>query len=87
MLFRSEAGVAYVRPRGAFYLMADVSPAGESLPFARRLLEEERVSVVPGSAFGAGGEGWVRLSLCVAPETLTAGVARLAAAVRRPARV
>ena len=79
------AGVRYIRPRGAFYLMADVSPAGESLPFARRLLEEERVSVVPGSAFGPGGEGWVRISLCVEPETLTAGIARLAAAVRRAA--
>lgn len=78
-----EAGVAYVRPRGAFYLMADVSPAGESLAFATRLLQEDHVSVVPGSAFGPGGEGWVRVSLCVDPDVLREGVARLAAAVSR----
>ncbi len=75
------AGVAYVRPRGAFYLMVDVSPAGESLPFAKRLLEQEHVSVVPGSAFGPGGEGWVRVSLCVDPDVLREGLTRLAGAV------
>jgi aspartate/methionine/tyrosine aminotransferase len=78
-----EAGVGYVRPRGAFYLMADVSPAGGSLPFAKRLLQEEHVSVVPGSAFGPGGEGWVRVSLCVDPDVLREGLVRLAAAVDR----
>jgi aspartate/methionine/tyrosine aminotransferase len=82
-----EAGVAYVRPRGAFYLMADVSAAGESLPFARRLLEERRVAVVPGSAFGPRGEGWVRISLCVDPSVLVEGVGRLADAVRATAPV
>jgi len=80
-----EAGVRYVRPRGAFYLMVDVSPTGDSLPFARRLLEEQRVAVVPGSAFGPRGEGWVRVSLCVDPETLVEGVQRLAAVVREAA--
>jgi aspartate aminotransferase len=79
------AGVGYVRPRGAFYLMVDVSPAGDALSFARRLLAEQHVSVVPGSAFGPGGEGWVRVSLCVDPETLTAGLDRLCAAVRKAA--
>jgi aspartate/methionine/tyrosine aminotransferase len=77
-----EAGVGYVRPRGAFYLMVDVSPAGESLAFAKRLLEEDHVSIVPGSAFGPGGEGWVRVSLCVDPAELEEGIKRLCAAVR-----
>jgi aspartate/methionine/tyrosine aminotransferase len=80
-----EFGVDYVRPRGAFYLMVDVSAAGDSLSFAKRLLEEERVSVVPGSAFGPGGEGWVRVSLCVDPDELTEGVRRLCATTRRSA--
>ena len=79
------AGVGYVRPRGAFYLMVDVSPAGESLALAKRLLEEQHVSVVPGSAFGPRGEGWVRVSLCVEPATLAAGLDRLAATVRKEA--
>jgi aspartate/methionine/tyrosine aminotransferase len=78
-----ERGIGYVRPRGAFYLMADVSPAGESLAFAKRLLQEEHVSVVPGSAFGPGGEGWVRVSLCVDPGTLAAGLDRLGTALSR----
>jgi aspartate/methionine/tyrosine aminotransferase len=77
-----QAEVDHVRPRGAFYLMVDVSPAGESLPFAKRLLQEQQVSVVPGSAFGPGGEGWVRASLCVDPEVLREGIERLAALVR-----
>jgi aspartate/methionine/tyrosine aminotransferase len=76
-----SAGVAYVRPTGAFYLMVDVSQAGDSVPFAHRLLEEQRVSVVPGSAFGPSGEGWVRVSLCVAPEVLDEGLGRLAEAL------
>jgi aspartate/methionine/tyrosine aminotransferase len=76
--------VDYSRPRGAFYLMVDVSPARESsTDFARRLLVEEHVSVVPGIAFGPNGEGSVRVSLSVAPEALRTGVERLAAAVRR----
>jgi len=77
------AGVRYVRPAGAFYLMVDVSSAGESLSFAKRLLAEDRVSVVPGSAFGPGGEGWVRVSLCVEPDVLAEGIDRLCAAVGR----
>jgi aspartate/methionine/tyrosine aminotransferase len=81
MAILDEAGVAYVRPRGAFYLMADVSPTGASLPFATRLLQEDHVSVVPGSAFGPRGEGWVRVSLCVDPDVLREGVGRLARAV------
>jgi aspartate/methionine/tyrosine aminotransferase len=76
-----RAGVRYVRPRGAFYLMADVSPAGDSLSFTRRLLEERHVAVVPGTAFGPGGEGWVRVSLCIDPDVLAEGVERLAAEV------
>lgn len=81
MAILDAAGVGYVRSGGAFYLMVDVP--GESLPFAVRLLEEERVSAVPGSAFGPGGEGMVRVSLCVASDELEEGVRRLAAAVRR----
>jgi aspartate/methionine/tyrosine aminotransferase len=74
-------GVSYVRPRGAFYVLADVGGPGDA--FARRLLEEDGVAVVPGGAFGAGGEGMVRVSLTAADEVVAAGVERLAAAVER----
>jgi aspartate/methionine/tyrosine aminotransferase len=80
-----EAGVGYVRPRGAFYLMVDTSPAGASMDFARRLLLEEKVATVPGSAFGPGGEGMVRVSLATARDALERGLTRLAATVRRSA--
>ena len=78
-LARLEAGgVGYARPSGAFYVMADVADAGESSErFAHRLLRDTHVAVVPGSAFGAGGEGMVRVSLAAAPETIETGLERL----------
>jgi aspartate/methionine/tyrosine aminotransferase len=64
-LHRME-GVRVHRPRGAFYIFPDLShiaPRWESL--ALRLLEEERVVVVPGSAFGPSGAGCVRIAYTV----------------------
>ena len=56
-------GVSCVRPRGAFYVFPNVRrtgrPAGE---IAERLLSEAGVAVLPGTAFGAHGEGYLRLS-------------------------
>ena len=76
-------GIGYARPGGAFYVMVDVSGAGEpSEDFALRLLRERRVAVVPGSAFGANGEGMVRVSLAAARETIELGLERLAEALR-----
>ena len=71
--------VGYVRPSGAFFLMADVSATGmRSWDASVALLQEERVAVVPGAAFGSGGEGFVRLSLAAADETVSEGTRRLA---------
>jgi aspartate aminotransferase/aminotransferase len=73
------AGVSYVRPDAAFYLMVDV---GDDAPaFCRRLLLDQRVAVVPGDAFGAGGAGLVRVSLGASDEAVAEGVSRLAAAL------
>jgi aspartate/methionine/tyrosine aminotransferase len=78
-------GIGYARPSGAFYLMVDVSTAGEpSEELALRLLREQRVAVVPGSAFGANGEGYVRVSLAAAADAIEAGLGRLALALRPP---
>ena len=50
-------------PSGAFYVFPDIRSTGlSSQDFAMRLLEEERVAVVPGTAFGECGEGYVRCS-------------------------
>jgi aspartate aminotransferase len=74
-----DAGVPYVRPDAAFYLMVEVG--GDASAFCRRLLLEQRVAVVPGDAFGAGGAGLVRVSLGASDEAVAEGVSRLAAAL------
>lgn len=80
-----ERGVGYARPRGAFYVMVDVAAAGEpSEAFALRLLRERRVAVVPGSAFGEGGEGMVRVSLAATEQAVAVGLERLAAELGTP---
>ena len=61
-----KLGLHAMNPRGAFYIWTRV-PGGEtSAGFARRLLENSGVVVMPGTGFGAGGEGWFRFSLTVA---------------------
>ncbi len=75
----SLRGVPCVRPEGAFYLMVDVSAATpDSEQFALRLLAERHVAVAPGSAFGPGGEGMVRVSLAADRGALLEGLDRLA---------
>ena len=57
----ASMGLSCVEPRGAFYAFPNVSVSGfDDEAFAERLLQEERVAVVPGSAFGAAGAGHVR---------------------------
>jgi aspartate aminotransferase len=81
MALLDDAGVRYVRPQGAFYLMVELPSGADSRSFALSLLAEERVAVTPGIGFGRSGEGLVRISLSVAPDTLRSGVERLAGAV------
>lgn len=72
-------GVPAHPPVGAFYLWVDVRGGGvSSAGFAQSLLEQHQVAVVPGTDFGAEGEGWVRVSLAAAPEEIRDGVERLA---------
>jgi aminotransferase len=66
------------RPDGAFYLFVDVRGTGLlSREFAMQLLEEEKVAVVPGDAFGPGGEGFVRCSYATSLERLEAAADRI----------
>jgi aspartate aminotransferase len=82
-----EAGLLTVVPEGAFYVMADVSPAGlGSLEFARLLLAERQVSVAPGTAFGRVADRMVRVSLASADEHLREGLGRLCEQVAELAR-
>ena len=78
-----EAGLLISVPHGAFYIMADVSPAGlASRDFAMRIVREKGVSIAPGSAFGKIAAGAVRISLASSDEDLREGVGRICDAVR-----
>jgi len=58
-----EAGLPCHLPKGTFYAFADVRETGlDEMTFAKRLLEEEEVAVVPGTAFGPAGKGFIRAS-------------------------
>ena len=71
--------IGYVAPGGSFFIMVDIRDSGlDSWSFATRLVEQHRVVAVPGLAFGQGGEGFVRVSLAAAPETILEGLARIA---------
>lgn len=74
-------------PQGAFYVMVDIRDTGlPSSQFAVRLLEDQAVAVAPGSAFGAAGEGFVRVSLASAEEDVLTGLERLCDLADRLAR-
>lgn len=72
-------GVRYSPPRGAFYLLIDISATGlDSYSFARELLTTAKVCIAPGGTFGESTEGWVRVSLATADDVLAEGLSRLA---------
>ncbi len=71
-------GLKCFEPYGAFYVFPDISEFGmTSEEFATRFLEEERVAVVPGTAFGASGEGFIRISYAYSLEDLKVALGRL----------
>ena len=79
-----EAGLRTTNPAGAFYLFVDVRSTGlSSRDFALRLLEEEKVAVVPGEAFGPGGEGFVRCSYATGLEQIEVAATRIARFVKK----
>ncbi|MEV4342042.1 pyridoxal phosphate-dependent aminotransferase [Streptomyces sp. NPDC049590] len=77
-------GVRCPRPEGAFYAFADIRETGlSSAGFSRWLLTEAGVALAPGTAFGAAGEGHVRLSFAAPAALLEEAVERMAAALPR----
>ena len=73
-----EMGLSCFEPFGAFYVFPCIKEFGMSSDeFATRLLEEEHVAVVPGSEFGACGEGFVRISYAYSLENLKLAMERL----------
>lgn len=70
-------GVSCLLAGGAFYLFPNISSFGlKDVEFCAKLLEQEKVAAVPGSAFGA--EGYLRLSYATSDEIIAKGVVRLA---------
>ena len=72
---------------GAMYLWVPLPAGIQSGPFADRALEEQGVVVLPGSGFGAGGEGYFRIALTVPAERIEEAVARLARVLERGGEV
>ena len=71
-------------PKGAFYIFPNISRFGmSSEEFANRLLQEEKVAVVPGTAFGDCGEGFIRISYAYSLEDLKEAIGRVARFVGR----
>ncbi|MDR3574249.1 MAG: aminotransferase class I/II-fold pyridoxal phosphate-dependent enzyme [Anaerolineaceae bacterium] len=80
----NQIGLPTFEPRGAFYAFPKVSVTGlDDETFANRLLQEEKVALVPGNAFGAGGEGFVRCSYATAYEKIEEALRRIEKFVNR----
>ncbi len=74
----NQIGLPTFEPHGAFYAFPDITVSGmDEETFAKKLLEEERVAVVPGTAFGPGGEGYVRCSYATAYEKIEEALRRI----------
>ena len=77
-----EAGLSCHEPRGAFYAFPAVPRGMDSQTFCEKLLWEKKVAAVPGDAFGALGDGFIRCSYAASVENIQKAVERIAAFVR-----
>jgi aminotransferase len=74
----NRLGLTTFNPRGAFYAFPKIGASGmDDETFAEKLLREEQVAVVPGNAFGAGGEGFVRCCYATAYEKIEEALHRM----------
>ena len=74
----NSMGLHCFTPRGAFYVFPDIRSTGmTSSEFATSLLKEERVAVIPGTAFGSSGEGFVRCSYATALDEIEEAMLRV----------
>ena len=79
----NELGLKTVMPKGAFYIFSDIRSTGlTDEEFALKLLKEFGVAVVPGSAFGACGAGFVRMSYATSLEKIKLAVERISNMLR-----
>lgn len=80
----NQLGLKTFEPHGAFYAFPNIASSGmDDETFAMKLLDEEKVAVVPGNAFGAGGDGFVRCSYATAYDKLEEALHRMERFMRR----
>ena len=74
----NDIGLHCFNPEGAFYCFPSIRSTGlSSDEFCERLLKEKKVAVVPGTAFGASGEGYIRVSYCYSVEHIKTAIGRI----------
>ncbi len=74
----NRIGLSCFEPKGAFYVFPSIQSTGlTSEVFCERFLREERVAVIPGSAFGPGGEGYVRICYASSMKDIAEAIRRM----------
>lgn len=83
----NQIGLSCFEPKGAFYAFPSIKSTGmNSQEFCEKLLQEEKVAVVPGDAFGQCGEGYIRCSYAASVEQITEALVRMERFVERHAK-
>ncbi|MCF0148452.1 MAG: aminotransferase class I/II-fold pyridoxal phosphate-dependent enzyme [Clostridium sp.] len=79
-----EMNMDFISPKGAFYIFPSIKKYNlKSELFCEKLLYEEKVACVPGDAFGAGGEGYIRISYCYSHKELEEALNRIEKFIKR----
>lgn len=74
----NRIGLPCNMPQGAFYVFCSIKPTGlNSVEFANRLLKTQRVAVVPGTAFGPSGKGYIRISYASSMDNLREAIIKI----------
>lgn len=73
----NDIGLKAILPKATFYIWARIPDGYTSIKFTSELLEKANVAVTPGTGYGSGGEGYIRLSLTLPDDRLDEGIARL----------
>jgi len=79
----NKMGLTCLKPKGSFYVFPNITSTGlTSMEFAKRLLEETQVAVVPGTAFGECGEGYIRCAYATAMEDIVTAIEKIGSFVK-----
>lgn len=74
----NRLGLPCFEPEGAFYVFPSIRPTGlSSQEFCQQLIFKKQVAVVPGDAFGASGEGYIRVSYAYSIHHITTALERI----------